>query len=88
MSDELPKDYERGEAVVAILRRGADFTRQLLEENRRLRQVLQSQEERSKKEDKKTNKDNLKANKKSAGALENISDGIEALNGKLTESGI
>ncbi|MGH0034340.1 MAG: GAF domain-containing protein [Myxococcota bacterium] len=42
MSDEVPKkSYERGEAVLQIFQRGADFTRQLLAENEQLRSQIQ-----------------------------------------------
>ncbi|MFK7894295.1 MAG: GAF domain-containing protein [Myxococcota bacterium] len=40
-TDENP-GVDRGEAVLAIFQRGADFTRQILDENTRLRQELSS----------------------------------------------
>lgn len=39
--DKLEPDYERGEAVLSIFKRGAEFTRQILLENESLRSQLQ-----------------------------------------------
>jgi len=41
MSDDR-KDVDRGEAVLAVFRRGAEFTKELLDDNRRLREELNS----------------------------------------------
>jgi len=47
MSDEIPKkSYERGEAVLQIFQRGAEFTRQLLAENEQLRAHIRSLDDR------------------------------------------
>jgi hypothetical protein len=40
MSSDEPTSYERGEAVLSIFKRGAEFTRQILEDNQRLRLEL------------------------------------------------
>lgn len=45
MSDDFAKTYERGEAVLSIFKRGAEFAKQLVEENEQLRQRLRSVEE-------------------------------------------
>jgi nitrate/nitrite-specific signal transduction histidine kinase len=47
VSDDVPKkSYERGEAVLQIFQRGADFTRQLLAENQQLRTQIRSMDDR------------------------------------------
>jgi nitrate/nitrite-specific signal transduction histidine kinase len=47
MSDDSPKkSYERGEAVLQIFQRGADFTRQLLAENAQLRDRIRAVDDR------------------------------------------
>ncbi len=46
MSEREPKDYERGEAVLAIFRRGAEFTKELVEENEHLRARIRDLEVR------------------------------------------
>jgi len=46
MSDELAKAYERGEAVLAIFKRGAEFTKELLTENDQLRKQIRDLESR------------------------------------------
>ncbi len=46
MSDDRSKGYQRGEAVLGIFRRGAEFARDLLDENTQLRERLQNLERR------------------------------------------
>jgi nitrate/nitrite-specific signal transduction histidine kinase len=46
MKDQGPKNYERGEAVLAIFKRGAEFARELMEENIQLRQQIRAMEDR------------------------------------------
>ncbi len=46
MSDDRSKDYRRGEAVLGIFRRGAEFAKELLEENAQLRERLQNVSQR------------------------------------------
>jgi hypothetical protein len=45
MSDDRSKVYAQGEEVLNILKRGADFTREVLQENERLRHILADVEE-------------------------------------------
>ncbi|MBW2293996.1 MAG: GAF domain-containing protein [Deltaproteobacteria bacterium] len=44
--DSAAQEYERGEAVLSIFKRGAEFTRQLLSENEMLRNRLQELNDR------------------------------------------
>ncbi len=46
MSNDGRKPYEQGEAVLAIFKRGADFMKQLMDENESLRKQIQAVEDR------------------------------------------
>ncbi len=46
MSDDRSNGYQRGKAVLGIFRRGAEFARDLLDENTQLRERLQNLERR------------------------------------------
>jgi hypothetical protein len=46
MSNDGQKPYEQGEAVLAIFKRGADFMKQLMDENEVLRKQIQAVEDR------------------------------------------
>ena len=46
MSDERSDFNERAEAILSVFRRGAEFTRELVEDNRRLRRQLRATQER------------------------------------------